>query len=301
MGRRRRGLAVNGILLLDKPAGWSSNRALQKVKRIFFARKAGHTGNLDPFATGMLPVCLGEATKTAAFMLVADKRYRATLRLGVATATGDVEGEVVTEQDVPRLTVEAIKAGMSGFIGEIVQLPPMYSALKRGGRPLYELAREGREVERQPRRITIHSLKLERWQSPLLIFEVHCSKGTYVRTLAEDLAKALGSCGHLESLRRLAVEPFDPDAMVTMDEVTRAGEEGRHMDLLLPVDAGLPDWPVVEISGDDAVRFRHGNPVAVETGESAMARIYEKGGGILGLGLLEADGSLHPKRLFLMN
>ncbi len=214
MGRRKHGADIHGIVLLDKPAGITSNRALQKVRGIFQARKAGHTGSLDPFATGMLPICLGEASKTAAFMLEAGKRYRATARLGVATSTGDLDGEIIQTCPLPAIDPGSLTQVLQRFTGEIEQVPPMYSALKHEGRPLYEYARAGIVIERPARTITIHHLQLMDWQPPDLTFDVHCSKGTYIRTLAEDIATALDCCAHLVALRRTLVEPFDnaPDA-----------------------------------------------------------------------------------------
>lgn len=298
--RGQKGQDVHGVFLLDKPAGRTSNQALQDVKRLFSARKAGHTGSLDPFATGMLPICLGEATKTAGFMLDADKSYIATARFGTATSTGDTEGEVLREEAVPDLSEADIQSVLADFEGVIEQVPPMYSALKHEGKPLYQLAREGREVAREARKVTIHSLVLESWNSPRLTFRVQCSKGTYVRTLGEDLAKALGSCAHLESLRRLSVTPFDPDAMVTLDALVEARDSGRHMDLLLPIDAGLGHWPRAEITEGQAARFCHGNAVIVDGQQPGMVRVYQQDGGILGIGETRDDNQTYPKRLFLL-
>lgn len=300
MGRSRRGEDLHGMLLLDKPAGRSSNQALQDVKRIYSARKAGHTGNLDPFATGMLPVCFGEATKTAGFMLDADKTYRATALLGTKTTTGDIEGEPLREAPVPELTRDEIEAAMAGFIGEIEQIPPMHSALKHEGQPLYKLAREGKEVVRKPRKVTIREFRLEDWESPRLTFSVRCSKGTYVRTLAEDLAESLDTCAHLETLRRLTVAPFEESGMVTMERISRARDENKHMDLLLPLDAGLSTWPRVEITEGQAARFTHGNPVMIDGQEPGLVRVYEQDGKILGIGEVMSDSQTHPKRLFLV-
>lgn len=291
---------IHGILLLDKPPGRSSNQALQDVKRLFRARKAGHTGSLDPFATGMLPVCFGEATKTAGFMLDADKAYRATARFGHATSTGDTEGEVVLEEPVPALSEENIRTAMAGFLGVIEQVPPMYSALKHEGQPLYKLAREGRRVERKPREVTIQAFELVRWDSPDLTFDVECSKGTYVRTLAEDLAKALGTCAHLIELRRLSVTPFGAGDMHTMEALSEARETGRLQGLLLAVDAGLQGWPRVEISEGQAARFCHGNQVIIDGQAPGMARVYSHDGTLLGLGETREDGQTYPKRLFLI-
>lgn len=298
--RGQKGQDVHGVFLLDKPAGRTSNQALQDVKRLFSARKAGHTGSLDPFATGMLPICLGEATKTAGFMLDADKSYIATARFGTATSTGDTEGEVLREEAVPDLSEADIQSVLADFEGVIEQVPPMYSALKHEGKPLYQLAREGREVAREARKVTIHSLVIESWNSPRLTFRVQCSKGTYVRTLGEDLAKALGSCAHLESLRRFSVTPFDPDAMVTLDALVEARDSGRHMDLLLPIDAGLGHWPRAEITEGQAARFCHGNAVIVDGQQPGMVRVYQQDGGILGIGETRDDNQTYPKRLFLL-
>ncbi len=295
---RRKGRDIHGIILLDKPPGYSSSQAVQKVKWLFTARKAGHTGSLDPFATGMLPICLGEASKTAGFMLEASKRYLATARLGQATATGDIEGDVVREMAVPALTPQAIDAAFESFRGPIEQVPPMYSALKHQGQPLYKLARAGKEVERKSRTIIIHGLELIGWDKPLLVFRVHCSKGTYVRTLAEDIAEKLGTCAHLQALRRLDVEPFREEDMISLDELERAVEAGQQDSLLLPLDKGLEAWPVVELGGEDQARFTHGNPALVRETHRGNVRVYALSGQILGLGEVRSDHQVHPKRLF---
>jgi tRNA pseudouridine55 synthase len=298
MGRRRKGRDVHGILLLDKPAGISSNHALQKVRRLLNARKAGHTGTLDPFATGMLPICLGEASKTAAFMLEAGKSYQATARLGQTTTTGDVEGDVVLDQQVPVLKRSQIEAVLNGFSGRISQIPPMYSALKHKGQPLYKLAREGIEVEREPRQVMIHRLELLSLDTPYLSFEVHCSKGTYIRTLAEDICLKLGSCGHLQSLRRLEVEPFSQADMVTMEQVEKAAEENTEERILLPADAGIYHWPKQTLDENETIRFCHGNTVP-GSDEEGKHRVYGPDGQILGLAENREDGLLHPLRVFV--
>ena len=300
MARRRKGRDIHGIILLDKPPGYSSSQAVQKVRWLFTARKAGHTGSLDPFATGMLPICLGEASKTAGFMLDASKRYLATARLGQATATGDTEGDVVREMPVPALTPKAIDAVFESFRGVIEQVPPMYSALKHQGQPLYKLARAGKEVERKPRSVIIHGLELIAWNKPLLVFSVHCSKGTYVRTLAEDIAEKLGSCAHLQALRRLDVEPFREADMISLDELVRTAEAGQQDSLLLPLDAGLESWPVVRLGGEEQVRFTHGNPAPVQETHCGNVRVYAQSGEILGLGEVRGDHKVHPKRLFIL-
>ena len=300
MSRRRKGRDIHGILLLDKPAGMSSNQALQRVRRLLQARKAGHTGSLDPFATGMLPICLGEASKTAAFMLEAGKSYRAVACMGRATSTGDIEGESVMELPVPALDCQKIKSVLQDFTGTISQVPPMYSALKHQGQPLYKLARRGQSVERKPRQLMIERLELRGWEPPLLTFEVQCSKGTYVRTLAEDICLRLGSCGHLQSLRRLMVEPFSEDRLVSMDEVEKAVEQGRESEILLPLDAGLSAWPALRLDMQDADRFSHG--IAVPGfAKGPMMRVFNAEGEILGLGEAKPGGKVHPKRVFVLH
>ncbi len=300
MNRRARGKDIHGIVLLDKPAGISSNRALQKVRGIFQARKAGHTGSLDPFATGMLPICLGEASKTAAYMLAARKYYRAGARLGVATASGDSEGEITRTTPVPDLDAAAIEAALAQFRGTIEQVPPMYSALKHRGKPLYTYARQGVEIERAPREITIEELRFIDWQPPRLTFEVRCSKGTYVRTLAEDIAAALDTCAHLVSLRRIYTEPFTTQPMTTLERLQQAREQGSLARYLLAVDAGLPDWQRLELDPEQQDRFCHGNSIAdAAPGPGAgNVRVYARDGGLLGLAALEQDGTLHPRRVF---
>lgn len=301
MGASRKGRDVHAVFLLDKPAGLSSNQALQQVRRLLNARKAGHTGTLDPFATGLLPICLGEASKTAGLIMDGRKSYMATLQLGSATTTGDNEGEVVENQSVPALDLHAIETAMQSFRGPLNQVPPMFSAIKQDGRPLYELARQGIEVERKARAVEIFRLEAVCWNSPMLEFSVICSKGTYIRTLAEDLARALGSCGHLQALRRTGAEPFDDQAMYTLDDLARAVQQHQAGELLLPADAGLPDWPVAVLQGDQLDRFMHGNRVVCTARESRV-RVHGKSASgelhILGLGEIRATGHLHPLRVF---
>jgi tRNA pseudouridine55 synthase len=297
MSRRRKGRDVHGVVLLDKPPGWSSNQALQKVRWLFQARKAGHTGNLDPFATGMLPICLGEASKTAGFMLDAVKTYEARAVLGVATATGDIEGEATRKSEPPQVDSPAIEAVLAAFHGEIEQLPPMYSALKHRGQPLYRLAREGKTVERKPRRVRIFELELLAWESPLLQFRVRCSKGTYVRTLAEDIAKALDSCAHLDRLRRVSVEPFEQRGMVTLEQLEAMAESGIIDEALLPVDAGLAHWPRITLDESREKPFSHGNPVPCPDASPGPVRAYSHTGRLLGLAEVTPDQRLKPKRL----
>lgn len=300
-GRQRRN--VSGILLLDKPTGISSNAALQQVKRLYNADKAGHTGSLDPLAGGMLPVCLGEATKIAAFLLDADKHYRAECRLGVTTTTGDAEGEVLEEKSVPILSQQGLEPVLDMFRGEIEQIPPMYSALKYQGQPLYKLARRGQEVERQPRRVSIKRLALVSLRDNCLELDVRCSKGTYIRTLAEDIGEKLGCGGHLAALRRLSTEPFDEAGMVTLEQLSQVAEQDTEaLDaFLLPPDAALSDWPQVCLGSDTAVYFCRGQAVWVpRVPAGGLLRIYDRqedGVTFLGIGQVLEDGRIAPKRL----
>lgn len=298
MSRRSKGRDVHGIVLLDKPAGLSSSRAVQKVRRLFEARKAGHTGTLDPFATGMLPICLGEASKTAGFMLDGSKTYVAEARLGQATSTGDPEGEVVAEAPVPGADCAAVRAALEKFAGRIRQIPPMYSALKHEGQRMYKLARAGQVVPREAREVTVHSLRLLRWEPPLLEFRVHCSKGTYVRTLAEDVARELGSYAHLVALRRLAVEPFRERDMIALERLAALRDAGTLDGCLLPPDAGLQGWPGVTLGPADAERFGHGNPVASVAAPPGPVRVFGPAGVLLGLGEIDAGNRLRARRVF---
>ncbi len=292
---------VNGILLLDKPLGLSSSAAVQRVRRAFGRVKAGHTGSLDPLATGMLPVCLGEATKVAGFLLDGDKEYEFTMRFGARTATGDLEGEVVERCAVPDGLQLLIEGVLPDLHGAIRQVPPMYSALKQGGQPLYRLARQGVEVERAAREVTIHALELIRVEGEQAALRLRCSKGTYVRVLAEDLARALGSCAHLTSLRRTAVAPFPAGAMVSLESL----QADPAAVPLLPADAALPGLPAVHLEAEAARRLGHGQ--AVRTGQAsgqpeALVRLYAPDGAFLGIGRLGAAQELpalvRPVRLF---
>lgn len=298
MSRRKRGQAISGIVLLDKPAGMTSNRALQKVRGLFDARKAGHTGNLDPFATGLLPICFGEASKTAAWMLDSDKAYHAVAHLGSATDTGDIDGVIIEECSVPDLSSGDVRSAMGAMTGTIDQVPPMYSALKHKGQPLYKLAREGKTVERKPRQCTIHELELIHFEGEMLEFRVRCSKGTYVRTLAEDLARALGTCAHLLTLRRLQAGPFDETGMVTLDQLEAAASSGTLNDFLLPVDAGLLSWPSVSLQEGQVARFSNGNPQQTDDHSPGMLRVYSPDGTLLGLAERDMDGLVRPVRVF---
>jgi len=264
--------AVHGVLLLDKPLGWSSNDALQKVKWLLRAEKAGHTGTLDPLATGLLPLCFGAATKFSQVSLDADKTYRATLRLGQTTTTGDAEGEVLRERAVS-VSHEAIEAARGAWLGEIEQMPPMFSALKHEGRALYEYARAGIEIEREPRRVVIHKLDILSWQGSALDIEVRCSKGTYVRTLAQDLGEALGCGAHLTALRRVASGPLEVHEAVTLDALIEMNEAQRDA-LLMPPDALLADWPAVQLDDAEAGRFLSGMRRRVAQPDAQQVRVY---------------------------
>jgi len=303
MGRRKRkGRAVSGVLLLDKPAGITSNKALQEVKHLFSAAKAGHTGSLDPLATGMLPICLGEATKVSAFLLDADKRYRVVCRLGVTTTTGDADGEVMQTRDCAPVSMKDIEKLVPQFSGTISQIPPMYSAVKHQGQRLYALAREGIEVERKPRAVQIYQLLLHSLHDCLLDLEVACSKGTYVRTLVEDMGEALGCGAHVVELRRLSVGPFDGD-MVTIDQLRAAADAADNDPFavldsyLLPIDSGIADWPDVHLDPDAAFYMKQGQPVLVPHAPTeGWVRIYDKSR-FLGVGEIQDDGRVAPRRM----
>lgn len=296
MRSKRNQRPVNGILLLDKPGGITSNRALQQVKRIFRARKAGHTGSLDPLATGLLPVCLGEATKISGFLLDADKRYRVRCRLGGATTTGDSEGELLAQRPVPVLDSIAVEEALAPLRGRIEQVPPMYSALKHQGQRLYVLARQGLEVERPPRPVTIHLLELlERTEQELELL-VHCSKGTYVRSLVESIGERLGCGAYVTMLRRIGLAPFDDPEMVTMEQLQDLSEEDLDA-LLLPVEAGLAHWPEIRLAADAAHYLCQGQAVWVPAAPaSGWVRLHgpER---FLGMGEVQEDGRIAPKRL----
>lgn len=298
--RRNRGRDVHGVLLLDKPVGITSNTALQRVKRLFNANKAGHTGSLDPLASGMLPICLGEATKISGYLLSADKRYRATCKLGVKTDSGDADGEVIERRPVAALSHAQVAEVMEGFIGHISQIPPMHSAIKRNGMPLYKLAHQGIEVEREPREVDIHQLELVRLEGDELEFDVHCSKGTYVRTLAEDMGEALGCGAHIIALRRTSVGILDGARMVspeTLDALAQQGPEALDV-LLTPMEEALADWPEVRLTEDASYYLCQGQPVFVpRVQERGLVRLFGGDESFLGLGTILDDGRVAPKRL----
>jgi tRNA pseudouridine55 synthase len=302
-----RGRDVRGVLLLDKPRGITSNHALQRVKRLYDAAKAGHTGSLDPLATGMLPICFGAATRLGGFLLDARKSYRVTASLGVATDTADADGVVTERRDGPIPHESAVREALAGFVGEIDQVPPMYSALKRDGVPLYRLARRGVTVERAARRVTIDALTCERYAWPELELAVRCSKGTYVRTLVVDVAAALGTLGHVLALRRTAVEPFAAEQMTSLDALDdlAAADDRAALDrLLLPPDSALPDWPSVVLEPGAAERLEHGQAVAADPawalGQTKVYRAPRDSSArdLLALAEVTADGRLVPQRVF---
>lgn len=299
MGRRR-GRAVHGILVLDKPPGMTSNQALQHVRRRFEAQKAGHTGSLDPMATGVLPICLGEATKVSGYLLDADKTYRFRCRLGERTDTGDADGEVIERCTVPRIDAAAIERALAPLRGEIVQVPPMHSALKHQGQPLYRYARRGESVERPARPTLIHRLECVEHDGDELVLEVDCAKGTYVRTLAEDLGAALGCGAHVTALRRLAAGPFGSADLVTAEQVEQAAGRGfEALDaLLLPVDRALRAWPRLVLGAELAGFLRQGQAVQVPGAPaSGLLRLHDAEGRLIGLGRVQEDGLVAPKRL----
>lgn len=285
---------VDGVLLLDKPLGMTSNDALQKARRLFSAAKGGHTGTLDPLATGLLPLCFGEATKFSADLLDADKTYEAVLKLGVTTDSGDAEGKVVASAAV-NVTESDIFRVLPMFTGDLQQIPPMHSALKRDGRPLYELARQGIEVEREARAVTIHRLECLAFAGDSLSLRVACSKGTYIRVLAADIGRELGCGAHLTALRRTVVGDLDLANAVTLAELEALDEAGR-LAHLQPVDALVHTLPIVMVEGEAESRFRHGNPVDLPAGLSGKIRVYA-GAQLIGIGEPGSDGRLWPKRL----
>lgn len=266
---------LHGVLLLDKPLGLSSNDALQKTRRLLRAEKGGHTGTLDPLATGLLPLCFGAATKFSQVSLDADKRYLATLRLGQRTRTGDAEGEVTDERAV-NCDLAAIEAACASHTGEIDQLPPMHSAIKHQGRALYEYARAGVEIERARRRITLHRITIVDWQSPSLTLDVSCSKGTYIRTLAEDIGEALGCGAHLSALRRTGSGALMLAGAVTLEALTAMDEAAREA-CLLPADVLLSAWPEVQLPDDEAGRFLTGLRRRVLLADAPAVRVYRAG------------------------
>lgn len=291
--------APDGVVLLDKPVGLSSNAALQRVKRLFGARKAGHTGSLDPLASGLLPVCLGQATRFSGYLLDAAKGYEVRGRLGSRTATGDAEGEVVESCAWEHVGRAAFERALAGFRGPVRQVPPMYSALKQGGERLYRKARRGEEVERPAREIEIYRLELGDWEPPAFSLQVECSKGTYVRTLVEDVAAAAGSCGHVTALRRVRAGPFDAAGMHTLEELGALAARGPAAlaAVVLAPDAALPDLPALALPAEEVRRLQRGQALeGVAAGRAGPVRAYGPEG-FVGIVERDADGTVRARRL----
>ncbi|WP_448212203.1 tRNA pseudouridine(55) synthase TruB [Colwellia sp. MEBiC06753] len=306
MAKRRKGRSINGIVLLDKPLEISSNQALQQVKRLYFAQKAGHTGALDPLATGMLPVCLGEGTKFSQFLLDTDKTYIVTAKLGIRTTTSDADGEIVSEKPV-NITQEQLSAALDKFRGKSQQIPSMYSALKYQGQPLYKYAREGIEVPREAREIEVFSLKQLRFDVDEVDLELHVSKGTYIRTIVDDLGELLGCGAHVAMLRRVSVGHYPRDKMVTIEQLEALLEKAKTEDVkpstyldevLLPMESALVGMPSVEVDESSAMYLRNGNPVQVaQAPVSGFVQVYCDNGEFLGVGQINRDGLVAPKRI----
>jgi tRNA pseudouridine55 synthase len=315
MAKRRKGRPVNGVLLLDKPHGLSSNHALQTVKRIYFAQKAGHTGALDPLATGMLPICLGEGTKFSQYLLDTDKTYQVTAKLGVRTTTSDAGGEVVSEKNVT-VSDEQLSIALESFRGTTQQVPSMYSALKYQGRPLYKYAREGIEVPRESRDITVFSLELLRFEQDEVELTIHVSKGTYIRTIIDDLGELLGCGAHVAHLRRLAVGSYPIDKMITLPQLEALLAQAIEEDitpselldpLLLPMQSAVAGMPAVYIDDMSANFLRHGNPVrGYQTPAEGNLQVYigedenDENAEFIGVGFINDDGQVAPKRIVVI-
>ena len=306
MGRRRRGRAVSGILVLDKPLGVSSNHALQAAKRLYFAAKAGHTGSLDPLATGVLPLCFGEATKFSQYLLDADKAYQSTFVLGTVTDSGDAEGQILEINDASAIGEAEVQKALEAFRGEIEQVPSMFSAIKQNGQPLYKLARQGIEVERKSRTVLIKKLELSDFrpgEKPEIDIYLECSKGTYVRSIAEDLGQALGCGAHVSALRRTKAGPFSIEDSVTMNtlEALKQNDAVAQMDeLLLPADTAVKALPLVELGESGGFYMRQGQPVLVPNAPgSGMVRVALETGEFLGVGEILDDGRVAPRRLIV--
>lgn len=302
MARRKKGLDIHGIILLDKRQGISSNKALQEVKRLYNANKAGHTGSLDPLATGLLPICLGEATKVSAYMLEDDKRYQTVIQLGVMTDTGDVDGAIIEQRPIPEISEQQLKLCLQSFVGEIEQIPPMYSALKLNGKKLYELAREGITVERKSRKIMIYAIEKLKFSGEYLTLDVKCSKGTYIRTLAEDIGTQLGCGATVKELRRTAAGMFSLEDALTIEQIRQIETTRSLQSLLIAVDRPLQALPVVNVSKVEADLVLQGQQIAYTNAAQAvgMCRLYHEQK-FLGLGEMLMDAKIQPKRLFNLN
>jgi len=303
MGRNRKGRDLSGVVVLDKPRDMTSSDAVQHVKSSFNARKVGHTGSLDPLATGVLPLCFGEATKFSRFLLTSDKKYWVKLKLGIRTASGDADGDVVEERSTDGVTQDRIQHALESFRGEIDQIPSMYSAIKYRGKPLYKYARQGVEIEREPRRINVYSIELSTFSGSEMTLCVHCSKGTYVRTIVDDLGEQLGCGAHVVELRRLMAGPFTESDMVTFEEIETARVDGRLDELLAPISSAVSQWPAVRLSATSAYYIRQGQPVLVPHAPSeGWVQLRESCSNdewFLGMGEIMEDGRVAPRRLIL--
>ncbi len=288
---------ISGVVLLDKPLGLSSNQAMQRVKHLYQAEKAGHTGSLDPLATGLLPICLGEATKFANFLLDADKSYLATVKLGITTTSADAEGEVIAQKPV-NVTLQQVESVLHQFIGDIEQTPPIYSALKVDGKPLYAYARAGQEVEIKSRYVSIHQIHLEHFEADELVFTVTCSKGTYIRTLAQDIGAKLGCGAHLKGLRRLTSGTFDLQDALPLEVLSELSLEELDAKLL-PIDIKIQHLPKLTLNAEQTDIIQHGQAIKPnqEIISNEFIRLYDMSGEFIGLAQKQADGKLHPKRL----
>jgi len=306
MGRRHKGRNISGIVLLDKPLGITSNTALQKVKRLYNAAKAGHTGSLDPLATGLLPLCFGEATKVSGFLLDADKSYLATIKLGVKTSSADAEGEIIETRPVDNYTQTQINTAIEKFLGDIEQIPPMHSALKVDGQPLYKLAHQGKSIERKSRAVHIYHIDVIHYENDILEIDVACSKGTYIRTLAEDIGEELGCGAHLIALRRTASGPFDIEESITLEKIEELTKDAKEQGYekadneLMPAEEALHDWASVDLSEDAAFYLCRGQAVQVPNAPtSGLVRLFSEEKGFLGIGEILDDGRVKPHRLFV--
>ncbi|MCK5896504.1 MAG: tRNA pseudouridine(55) synthase TruB [Cocleimonas sp.] len=296
---------INGILLLDKPLGLSSNTALQRARYLFNAKKAGHTGSLDPQATGVLPLCFGEATKVSGYLLNSDKRYTTTVQLGQTTTTGDTEGDILHSLPVTDINDETLQQVLTQFTGEISQIPPMYSALKHNGTPLYKLARQGIEVKRKQRTITVYTLTLLERTKDTLILDVRCSKGTYIRTLAQDIGEALGFGAHITQLERTNVSPFDCSTLYTLEQLQQLAEQKDKTALhnaLLPIDTALSNQPHLILNDKESTLIKNGIKIAKDNlPDSSLIRLYHESGEFIGIGRYSSDKLLAPKRMMRTN
>jgi tRNA pseudouridine55 synthase len=302
MARKRRGRDISGVLVVDKPQGISSNDAVQWAKRLFNARKVGHTGALDPLATGVLPLCFGEATKFSQYLLSSDKKYWTRIKLGVATDSGDADGEVIATRPVEDVDEARIEDALRFFRGEIDQVPSMFSAIKHQGQPLYKLARQGISVEREARRVSIFSNELVAFDGDELELEIHCSKGTYIRTIAEELGEVLGCGAHVIALRRRAAGPYTESDLVTFEELEAAREQGSLDPYLQPVSSTVREWPEVKLTDNTAYYLKQGQPVIVpQAPTSGWVRLAEilddESSRFIGVGEILDDGRVAPRRL----